>query len=61
MRSGYVHLALVKGDIGDGQTVLTRVHSECLTGVQMTIRRHSQTAELVIGGLMVPWKMPNSR
>jgi 3,4-dihydroxy 2-butanone 4-phosphate synthase / GTP cyclohydrolase II len=26
------HLALVLGDIGDGTEVLTRVHSECLTG-----------------------------
>lgn len=26
------HVALIKGDIGDGQGVLTRVHSECLTG-----------------------------
>jgi 3,4-dihydroxy 2-butanone 4-phosphate synthase / GTP cyclohydrolase II len=26
------HLALVLGDIGDGEEVLTRVHSECLTG-----------------------------
>ncbi len=26
------HIALVKGEIGDGQGVLTRVHSECLTG-----------------------------
>jgi 3,4-dihydroxy 2-butanone 4-phosphate synthase/GTP cyclohydrolase II len=26
------HLALVFGDIGDGEEVLTRVHSECLTG-----------------------------
>lgn len=26
------HLALVKGDLGDGEAVLTRVHSECLTG-----------------------------
>jgi 3,4-dihydroxy 2-butanone 4-phosphate synthase/GTP cyclohydrolase II len=26
------HIALVMGDIGDGQGVLTRVHSECLTG-----------------------------
>lgn len=26
------HIALVKGDLGDGQSVLTRVHSECLTG-----------------------------
>jgi 3,4-dihydroxy 2-butanone 4-phosphate synthase/GTP cyclohydrolase II len=26
------HIALVAGDIGDGQDVLVRVHSECLTG-----------------------------
>lgn len=26
------HIALVKGDIGDGENVLCRVHSECLTG-----------------------------
>ena len=26
------HVALVMGDLGDGQEVLTRVHSECLTG-----------------------------
>ncbi|HEY2176703.1 MAG TPA: bifunctional 3,4-dihydroxy-2-butanone-4-phosphate synthase/GTP cyclohydrolase II [Mycobacteriales bacterium] len=26
------HIALIKGDIGDGQDVLVRVHSECLTG-----------------------------
>ncbi len=26
------HVALVRGDIGDGEAVLTRVHSECLTG-----------------------------
>ncbi|MBO0767633.1 MAG: bifunctional 3,4-dihydroxy-2-butanone-4-phosphate synthase/GTP cyclohydrolase II [Solirubrobacterales bacterium] len=26
------HVALVKGDIGDGSDVLVRVHSECLTG-----------------------------
>jgi GTP cyclohydrolase II len=30
--SGFVYLALVKGDVGDGRDVLTRVHSECLTG-----------------------------
>lgn len=29
---GGEHLALVQGDIGDGQDVLVRVHSECLTG-----------------------------
>ena len=30
--SGRVYLALVRGDLGDGRSVLTRVHSECLTG-----------------------------
>ncbi|MDP8957211.1 MAG: GTP cyclohydrolase II RibA [Actinomycetota bacterium] len=30
--SGHVYLALVKGEIGDGSLVLTRLHSECLTG-----------------------------
>jgi GTP cyclohydrolase II len=30
--SGSLHLALVKGDLGDGAAVLTRVHSECVTG-----------------------------
>ncbi len=30
--SGEHHVALVKGDIGDGEDVLCRVHSECLTG-----------------------------
>ena len=30
--SGAVHLVLVKGDLGDGRGVLTRLHSECLTG-----------------------------
>jgi 3,4-dihydroxy 2-butanone 4-phosphate synthase/GTP cyclohydrolase II len=30
--AGHVHLALVFGEIGDGQSLLTRVHSECLTG-----------------------------
>jgi 3,4-dihydroxy 2-butanone 4-phosphate synthase/GTP cyclohydrolase II len=29
---GVEHLALVSGDIDDGQDVLVRVHSECLTG-----------------------------
>ncbi len=29
---GSEHLALVKGDIGKGEDVLVRVHSECLTG-----------------------------
>jgi len=30
--SGENHIALVKGDIGDGKDLLCRVHSECLTG-----------------------------
>ena len=30
--SGHVYLAMVKGEVGDGHSVLTRVHSECLTG-----------------------------
>lgn len=30
--TGEHHIALVKGDIGDGEGVLCRVHSECLTG-----------------------------
>jgi 3,4-dihydroxy 2-butanone 4-phosphate synthase/GTP cyclohydrolase II len=29
---GRTHVALVCGDLGDGDKVLTRVHSECLTG-----------------------------
>jgi len=30
--NGEHHVALVKGDISDGQDILCRVHSECLTG-----------------------------
>lgn len=30
--NGENHVALVKGDIGDGKNILCRVHSECLTG-----------------------------
>ncbi|XP_054792264.1 bifunctional riboflavin biosynthesis protein RIBA 1, chloroplastic-like isoform X1 [Prosopis cineraria] len=29
---GIEHIAMVKGEIGDGEDVLVRVHSECLTG-----------------------------
>jgi 3,4-dihydroxy 2-butanone 4-phosphate synthase/GTP cyclohydrolase II len=29
---GRVHVAMVLGDVGDGQRILVRVHSECLTG-----------------------------
>ncbi len=30
--NGEHHIALVKGDVGDGNDILVRVHSECLTG-----------------------------
>ncbi len=30
--NGEHHIALVKGEIGDGDDILVRVHSECLTG-----------------------------
>lgn len=30
--NGEHHIALVKGDISDGENILCRVHSECLTG-----------------------------
>jgi len=33
------HVALVQGDLGDGQDVLVRVHSECLTGDVFGSRR----------------------
>jgi 3,4-dihydroxy 2-butanone 4-phosphate synthase / GTP cyclohydrolase II len=29
---GMVHIALVLGEVGDGEQILVRVHSECLTG-----------------------------
>jgi GTP cyclohydrolase II len=31
-RSGFTYLALIYGDLSEGDDVLTRVHSECLTG-----------------------------
>jgi 3,4-dihydroxy 2-butanone 4-phosphate synthase/GTP cyclohydrolase II len=36
---GVEHIALVHGDIGDGEQVLVRVHSECLTGDVFGSRR----------------------
>jgi len=30
--SGFVYVALVQGDLSDGRSVLTRLHSECLVG-----------------------------
>ena len=32
LTTGLEHLALVKGDVADGEPVLVRVHSECFTG-----------------------------
>lgn len=29
---GQEHIALVMGDIGDGRNIISRIHSECLTG-----------------------------
>ena len=37
--TGEHHVALVKGEIGDGENVLCRVHSECLTGDVFGSRR----------------------
>ena len=37
--NGQHHVALVKGEIGDGQNLLCRVHSECLTGDTFGSRR----------------------
>jgi 3,4-dihydroxy 2-butanone 4-phosphate synthase / GTP cyclohydrolase II len=36
---GSEHIALVKGDVGDGTNILVRVHSECLTGDVFGSRR----------------------
>ena len=37
--TGEHHVALVKGEIGDGKNLLCRVHSECLTGDVFGSRR----------------------
>lgn len=47
--SGHVYLAMVKGDIGDGESVLTRVHSECLTGDALGSLRCDCGAQLDLG------------
>lgn len=39
MMNGEQHVALVKGDFSDGQSVLTRMHSECLTGDALGSKR----------------------
>jgi len=43
---GREHVALVMGDLGDGVSVLTRVHSECLTGDVFGSRRCDCGAQL---------------
>jgi len=47
--SGYTYLALIKGDLGDGRSVLTRVHSECLTGDALGSLRCDCGAQLDLG------------
>ena len=47
--SGHVYLAMVKGEIGDGRSVLTRVHSECLTGDALGSLRCDCGAQLDLG------------
>jgi 3,4-dihydroxy 2-butanone 4-phosphate synthase/GTP cyclohydrolase II len=47
--SGYIYLALVRGDIGDGRSVLARVHSECLTGDALGSLRCDCGAQLDLG------------
>lgn len=44
--SGKEHLALVLGDVADGQPVLARVHSECLTGDALFSQRCDCGAQL---------------
>jgi 3,4-dihydroxy 2-butanone 4-phosphate synthase/GTP cyclohydrolase II len=43
---GTEHVALVYGDLGDGERVLVRVHSECLTGDVLGSRRCDCGAQL---------------
>lgn len=47
--SGHVYLAMIKGDLGDGCSVLTRVHSECLTGDALGSLRCDCGAQLDLG------------
>ncbi|MCG2583262.1 GTP cyclohydrolase II [Massilia sp. TS11] len=48
--SGKEHLAMVLGEVGDGQPVLARFHSECLTGDVLFSQRCDCGAQLE-GGL----------
>ena len=43
---GRVHVAMVLGDVGDGERILVRVHSECLTGDVFGSRRCDCGAQL---------------
>ncbi len=44
--TGKEHLALVLGEVGDGQPVLARLHSECLTGDTLFSQRCDCGAQL---------------
>ena len=44
--TGKEHLAMVLGDIGDGEPVLARVHAECLTGDVLFSQRRDCGAQL---------------
>lgn len=44
--TGKEHLALVLGDVGNGEPVLTRLHSECLTGDTLFSQRCDCGAQL---------------
>jgi GTP cyclohydrolase II len=52
--SGHVYLAMIKGEIGDGHAVLTRVHSECLTGDALGSLRCDCGAQLDLA--CAPWR-----
>ena len=51
--TGKEHLAMTLGDIGDGQPVLARVHSECLTGDVLFSQRCDCGAQLEHHGFEV--------
>lgn len=47
--SGHVYLAMIKGDLAGGHSVLTRLHSECLTGDALGSLRCDCGAQLDLG------------
>jgi 3,4-dihydroxy 2-butanone 4-phosphate synthase/GTP cyclohydrolase II len=47
--SGHVYLVMIKGLVGDGRSVLTRVHSECLTGDALGSLRCDCGSQLDLG------------